>query len=73
MTTHAKRDAREFERFYASNNSAWSPELQRAGTFALLSLKSLDQPNVPEMIASLAVRDLAAFHDAYNAATDHRE
>lgn len=60
MTTQANRDARAFERFYAANNSAWSPELQRAGTFALL-------------IASLAARDLAAFHDAYNAATDHRE
>jgi hypothetical protein len=60
-----KRDIRSLERFIAGAGHAWPADLCVAAGYALLALKTLDQPNVHPVLVSMAASDLAAFRDAY--------
>ncbi len=69
----AKRDARAFERFYAEASPAWPDDLKRLGTFAMLALKTLDQPKPGDVLIREAAKDLKAFTEAYAAFSNGRE
>ncbi len=62
-----KRDARAFERWFKEASPAWPDDLQKLGTFAWLALKTLDQPDVPDLMVREAAKDLARFNEAYAA------
>ena len=56
-----KRNIRAFEREIAAKGKEWSPRFMALAQRKLLALKSRDQPNLPELMERLAVRDIAAF------------
>jgi hypothetical protein len=59
--------AREFERWMADVSHDWPQDLKDAGTRALLTLKSLDQPNArySQAIMEASRKDLLNFAEAY--------
>jgi hypothetical protein len=67
----AAGNAREFERWLEEQDkSAWPTELMVKAQRALLTFKSLDQPNAenaPPSFMAASKADLAAFTEAYAA------
>ena len=59
--------AREFDRWYYERRSDWPQPLQDAGQRALLTLKTLDQPDAFKSPAFMAAskKDLQDFASAY--------
>jgi hypothetical protein len=65
--TNIKGSIREFDRWMAETSTDWPQSLKDAGQRALLTLKSLDQPNAHKSAAFMEAsrQDLAAFAAAY--------
>lgn len=62
-----KRDIRSLERWLAEADATWPQELRDKGHRALLAIKTLDQPDVPEVMVRMAAEDMANFTTAYAA------
>lgn len=60
-----KRDIRALERWLGEAGPSWPRDVYDLGRRALLALKTLDQPDVPDVMVRLAANDLAAFTEAY--------
>lgn len=63
----AKRDVRAFERWFNESASGWPTDLCIKASRALLALKTLDQPDVPDVMVREAAKDLADFNTAHAA------
>lgn len=61
----AREFAREFERWYVECEGGWPDELRATAYRALLTLKSLDQPNLSPAFLEASKADLQAFAVAY--------
>lgn len=62
-----KRDIRALERWLDEAGPSWPQDVFDLGRRALLALKTLDQPDVPEVMVRMAATDLANFTAAYAA------
>jgi hypothetical protein len=62
-----KRDIRSMERWLEESGATWPQSVFDLGRRALLALKTLDQPDVPDVMVKEAAKDLANFTAAYAA------
>lgn len=62
-----KRDIRALERWLDEAGPSWPRDIYDLGRRALLAMKMLDQPDVPDIITREAAKDLANFTAAYAA------